>query len=271
MSQGRDDRYAFDPEFPVPPVAPGRSILVTGSPTSGARELALRLVLAGSPGEGRVLLSTDVTGETLASECEALVADRSAPDLRIVDCSRRGDRPADGANMSVHPPNDLTGIGVDITSILEEFYREDVTHTRVGIDSISGLLGSNEFRPVSRFVNALIGRLEAIDALGVFVLDTATTDDRAVDAVRRFCDAHVEVRVNDDGQQQLRTRGLPDGTTGWAAFSVELQWPRPIGGHLLDRQVTMGETVSTRYGCLRCDFSATDDLDLDEALDRRCG
>jgi hypothetical protein len=254
------------PDLPVSPIAPGRSVLITGSAISGARELALSLLLAGGDDERTVILSTDVSGATLLRECDDLDPSR----LRIVDCSRRAG-PPDDDRITRSDPGDLTGAGIAVSSHLKAFYGEDAAGIRVGVDSVSGLLAASEFRPVLRYVNALSGRVETVAGLGVFFLDTSTHEPRVIDALANLLDGRIDVRESGDGEHELRVRRLPDQPEGWRSFPVELQWPRRLGDHLIDRRVTMGTSVSTRYDCLRCDLSVTDDLDAESVADTRCG
>lgn len=263
----RPGAYEFGGDLPLSGIEPGQSVLVAGSATSGARELALALLLSGADDEGAVVVSADLAGGTLLNECAEL-APASASRLRVVDCSGE---PGTGGDdrITVAQAGDLTGTGMAVSSILEEFYRTDVTNTRVGIDSVTGLLRAAEFRPVSRFVHTLAGRIGTIDGLGVFSLDTTARSETAVDALARQVDGRIDVRER-DGDRELRVEGLPDQPEGWTPFSIELQWPRRVGDHLIDRRVTMGESVSTRYDCLRCDLSMTGDLDAESVANSRC-
>lgn len=264
--------YAFRGEVPLNEVAAGTSVLVAGPITSGARELALTLALPERSSEGSVFAATTVDGETLLNQCGELDPDLDRSRIRIVDAT--GGSP--GASGSpdwlrrVADPGDLTALGMALSSATDDLAADGLSGIRIGVPSVSGLLADADFRPVSRLVHLLAGRVEAIGGLGVFYVDTSTGDDRAADTLAKLCDARIDVRETDGPDEELRSRRLTGQPEGWVPFSVDVQWPRGIGDHLISRQLSTGEEVGRRFSCVRCDFSSAGELDVAALSATRC-
>jgi hypothetical protein len=258
MSQG-----ASREELPVPAFEPGTSVRVAGPITSAARELALTLAVSGEPSSGSVLASTNTDGETLVNQCGALSPGLDASAVRIVDATGDGGSGAGSPEWShrVSTPGDLSALGMELSAATDELAAAGYSPVRIGVCSVSGLLEVAEFRPVSRLIHLLVGRVDAIGGIGVFYVDTSTGDDRVTDTLAKLCDGRIDVREAGDRGGQLRVRGLARAADGWTEFRIPLQWPRGIGEHLIARQVSSGETVTRQYSCVRCRFSSTEDLD----------
>lgn len=211
--------YTFE-GLPVEPVSPGTSLLVTGSAHAGTRELAYRLLAArGDESEGTVVVTTNQRADRIAKNCAAAGVDLSPDRSGIVSCVG-GDEPDDGVPahvVRVSGPGDLTGIGMRFSELVEELHHGGVDRVRSGVVTVSTLLSFSDLRTVSRFVHTLVGRVGHIDGLGVLVMDPDAEGDRAVSNVAQFCDARVDVR-DEDGQPELRVRGIPDQPREWTPF-----------------------------------------------------
>lgn len=264
MSQGEN--------LPVPAFEPGTSLLVAGPITSAARELALTLSIAGEPSSGSVVASTNTDGKTLLNQCGALAPGLDESTVRIVDATG-GEGPAAGSPAwlrRVSTPGNLSALGMELSAATDELATADLAPVRTGVCSVSGLLEVADFRPVSRLIHLLVGRVDALGGVGVFYVDTSTGDERVTDTLAKLCDGRIDVRESGDRGGELRVKGLAGATDGWSAFRIPLQWPRGIGEHLIARQVSSGDAVTRQYSCVRCGFSSTGDLDLTALGETAC-
>jgi len=201
----------------------GTNVMVDGSSSSGARTVALSMVLNGADDDGILLLSADVSGRDLLQRAEEIVDDVDRDRIGVVDCSGIEDdqRRFDEHARSIDHPGDLLSIEMEFSVLYETLVERGYDQIRVGVFSISSLLAHTDLRTVSRFVHMLTGRIIATGDFGVFVLDDAMEDDRTVDAIERYCDGTVDVREteNADGSEfDVRTRGLTDEPS-WTSFS----------------------------------------------------
>jgi hypothetical protein len=221
MSQRQTGRYEFGDDLPVSGVAPGTNLLVSGPAMAGSRDLALRLVTDGNDrGEGMVVVTTNKGGEKVLAECEGLCESLERHRFGIVDCvSQQHGRERFAERIeTVSSPADLTGMGIEFSSLYQTVHRSSAERVRAGLYSISTLLMYNEFQTVSRFVHTVGGRIAATDGLGVFLIDPTTQDERVVNTMTQLCDGRVDVRERDDGTRELRVRGLSDQPREWTPF-----------------------------------------------------
>ena len=98
-----------------------------------------------------------------------------------------------------------------------DFRGNDVERVRTGLFSLSTLLSFDDLRTVSRFVHTLVGRINSVDGLGVFLLDPASHDERAVRTLTQFCAGRIEVRES-DSVTELRAQGMPEQPDGWLSL-----------------------------------------------------
>lgn len=229
MSQESHSTYEFQPDLPLEGVEAGTNILVSGPSESGAREVALRLVVTGAArNEGLLLVSADVSGRSLLERCESIGTPLDRTRLGIVDCAGAGvddQQRFSGHLESIQGPGDLNAIGRQLSILYETLAEKDLDGTRIGVFSVSSLLLHAPLRRVSRFVHMLTGRVIATGDLGVFLVDSAAGDRRATETLERFCDRRVTVRREDDGRPAVRVDeiGRAGGLGEWRAFDPP--WP----------------------------------------------
>lgn len=221
MSQQHVRPYEFDDDIPLRGIDAGTNVLVAGPSMSGARTLALRLVTAGSTrGEGTLVVTTNKTGKKVIDDCERLREDLDRHRFAVVDCvsEQQGRSGSADCVETVSSPGDLTGIGIELSSLYQTIYGASSERVRLGLFSISTLLMYTELRTVSRFIHTVTGRVTATDGLGVFFIDPTTQDERAVNTLSQLCDARIDVRDADGGGSELRVRGLADQPRDWTPF-----------------------------------------------------
>jgi hypothetical protein len=215
MSQTQQPKYEFDEAVPLEPVAAGTNLLVTGPSLAGTRDLAMRL-LACRESEGLLLLSTDMRGGDAIEQFEANGCEYNTSRMAVVDCMQ--DSVDDDARNihAVAAPSDLTGIGIVFSGLYEDLYGAGIERVRTGLCTLDPLLMYTEkVQPIYRFLHTMTGRIRTANGLGVSVIDPEAQEETTVRTLSQPFDAEIEVREHDDGQRQLRARGLADQPDGW--------------------------------------------------------
>ncbi|WP_135853304.1 DUF7504 family protein [Halorussus salinus] len=207
--------------LPVSPesLADETNVLVAGEPFTRKREVMLELL--DTPDRGAILATTKLSAARLKQAFDRRY-DAAAWDLRFVDCVSKG-RSVEAVRETetvryVADPGDLTGIGIELSGFMQEFYhRDDLARARLGFDSLSPVLMYADLRRVYQFLHVVTGRIASSGFAGVFTLDTVRGDRQAADRLMQVFDALVEVRETDDGEQ-LRVRGGDFGPKTWTEF-----------------------------------------------------
>jgi len=114
----------------------------------------------------------------------------------------------DGAGVTVttdavSSPGDLTGLGIAISTYLEDHHERDA-QLLVCFDSITALLLHTDLQPVYKFLHVLTAQLQSVDALAHFHLDPSAHSPQDVGAITSLFD--TEVAADDDGSIEVRSR-----------------------------------------------------------------
>ena len=220
MSQTHEPVYEFADDLPVDPVPVGTNLLVTGPSLGGTRDLAMRL-LACRQSEGLLLLSTDMRGEDAIESFEASGCPYDTTRMAVVDCMQNS-TDDDARNIhAVTAPSDLTGMGIVFSGLYEDLYGAGIERVRTGLCTLDPLLMyTDEIQPLYRFLHTMTGRIRTADGLGVSVIDPEAQDETTVRTLSQPFDARLELQERDDGQHQLRVRGLDDQPDGWQPFEL---------------------------------------------------
>ena len=213
--------YAVGPLLPVDGIAPGSTLLVVGPPMTGKRQLVMQLLAAGfDNGESVATVSTDASASEIRSTM-AEYAGRPAEELPLGVVEGLGDSHAserlDPLDSRVSSPADLTGIGIDLTTLLEQLYADHSAQIRFGLLSLTTMSMYAAPEQVVRFLHVITSRIADAEGLGLIVAHSDTIDDEHLQRLRSFVDGVVEVREADEGRE-LRVLGLPGGTTEWTSF-----------------------------------------------------
>jgi KaiC/GvpD/RAD55 family RecA-like ATPase len=219
MSQDAEKRYQFE-RLPIEPVQPGTNLLVAGPPFAGTKAVALRMLAAGElADEGLVLVATDDTGVSILEDYAEVGGTFDRARMAVIECTSPSGDSDDGNIKAVRSPGDLTGIGIEFSSLYEGLYTEGIERVRIGLFSISTLLMyADELQPVYRFLHTVTGRIRSADGLAMCLIDPGAQDEQTVSSVAQAFDGRVDVRRTDEGGHQLRVRGLPDQPDGWQEF-----------------------------------------------------
>ena len=192
-------------------VRPGTNILVSGPPLSGKRSVCLDVLAAGTDGgDGAIVVSTnDDARRILDALGERTSGTRSANAERpvaVIDCKKDavGNGSRDDQQVAhVGAPADLTGIGIHFSEFLQGFYsNHGVERNRVLIHSLSTLLMYSDLQTVFRFLHVFTGRVQSVDGLGLYTIDSTAHDDQTLNTVRQLFDGIVTTR--ESGEPSIR-------------------------------------------------------------------
>ena len=197
---------------------PGSSVLVTGPPMSGKRDLALDIIAAGhDDADGLMLISTQKRAARIIRDLERRVGSLDTDRIGIVDCAGGDDRRAirNISTEHVSTPGDLTGISIGTVKLMRQFRKHGVEDVCHGLVSVSTMLQYMNFPTVFKFLHIYTRRIADSDGLGVFTLDNASHDPQTVNTITGEFDGLVELRTPDDGGREVRLRGFGGSNTGW--------------------------------------------------------
>ncbi|MCG1002462.1 hypothetical protein LQ368_03270 [Halobacterium noricense] len=63
------------------------------------------------------------------------------------------------------------------SDVYRTFREAGIERVRTGLFSVSTLLSFGDLKTVSRFVHTLVGRIDAVDGIGVFCIDPGMHDE----------------------------------------------------------------------------------------------
>ena len=219
MAEGdaRADRYPVTGVLPadVDDVDPGMNLLISGPAMSGKRQLAFDLLAPDPPAaDPLVVMTTDDPAPRIRAQFEDRDVRLDPSTFRVVDASGA---PGDDEPTihRVNSPADLTGMGVAFTKAVDGMSTPD--RLRLGFVSISTLLQYVDAERAFSFLHVLSRRTSAAGYLGVYTIDPTTHEDRFVNVVTSIFDAAIELR-EEDGDRQVRVRGMPGVTAEWTDF-----------------------------------------------------
>jgi KaiC/GvpD/RAD55 family RecA-like ATPase len=189
---------------------PGTSLLVSGPPLTGKRALSLDVLAAGTrAGEAAIVVTTKDGADRVLNDYR----DRTDIDGRpvaVIDCVTRqqgvGEVRDDDRVKYTSSPVDMTGIGIKLSETLESFYQgHDVERTRVMVHSLSTLLMYSDLQTVFRFLHVFTGRIQSVDGLGLFCIDSTAHDDRTMNTLKQLFDGIVT--TEEDAEPSIRLPG----------------------------------------------------------------
>ena len=177
-------------------VDPGTNLLLTGLPLSGKISLGYDLLEAGlDAGGGGIVVSNEHSADRIRAEHEDLF-EYGAP-FGVVDCvtKHQGQGTISDTDLVQYAssPEDMTGVGIDFSELLEEFYvNRDLTRNRALFVSVSTLLMYSDLQTVFRFLHVFTSRVENADALGLYVVQSGAHDEQTMNTLSQLFDGVVE-------------------------------------------------------------------------------
>ena len=193
-------------------VDPGTNLLVSGPPMGGKEEVAYRILAHGlEHNEGVVIVSTTDSAEKTIQSLSDIVGPVDDRPVGVVDCVTQ-QQGADAQNTRqvkyASSPVDMTGIGIQLSELLEDFYeRQGLKENRVLLQSISTLLMYSDLQTVFRFLHVFTGRISSVDGLGLYTIDPTTHDDQEMNTLKQLFDGVITVE-GDGADQQVTLSGL---------------------------------------------------------------
>ncbi|MDS0258270.1 hypothetical protein NDI56_02465 [Haloarcula sp. S1CR25-12] len=206
--------------LPVEGIPPGSTMLVVGPPMTGKRTLTMELLAAGFDEEGVAVVSTDASAaDVRTSLAEFTDGPAEALPLGVVDCvgDSHGSEGVGPLDSRVSSPADLTGIGMELTTLLERLYADHSSRLRFGLLSLTTMSMYAAPEQVVRFLHVVTSRISDADGVGFVVAHADTIDEEHLQQLRSFVDGVIEVRETEESAQ-LRVLGHPSGTTDWTPF-----------------------------------------------------
>jgi KaiC/GvpD/RAD55 family RecA-like ATPase len=210
--------YELGGPFPGVSVPPGTNILISGPPMMGKQDLAFQALGHGhNQGDAAVIVTTKDNADRVRDSFEEH-ASGDAP-LGIIDCvtKQQGMDAVDDQPLVRYAssPVDLTGIGIELSELLQEFYQErGITNNRVLLYSLSTLLMYSNLQTVFRFLHVFTGRLQSADGLGLFIIDPTAHEDQTMSTLQQLFDGRIEVRESDEGRE-TRITGVAQAAGEW--------------------------------------------------------
>ena len=188
-------------------IEPGSNVLISGPSMSGKRDLALDVLAEGTDDdEGAIFVTTKDGADRILELYERRTPYQGKP-VAVVDCVTRqqgvGEVREDDRIKYASSPVDMTRIGIQLSEFLEAFYQErNIRQNRVALHSLSTLLMYSDLQTVFRFLHVFTGRIQSVDGLGVYVIDSSAHDDQTMNTIKQLFDGVV--RLSEDGDREIR-------------------------------------------------------------------
>ena len=191
-------------------VDPGTSLLVTGPPLTGKRALAMDVLAEGTKtGEAAIVVTTKDGATRVLDDYRDRVEIDGRP-VAVIDCVTRQqgiDEVRDDDRVKyTSSPVDMTGVGIKLSETLESFYSDHgVERTRVMVHSLSTLLMYSDLQTVFRFLHVFTGRVQSVDGVGLFCIDSSAHDDQTMNTLTQLFDGIVTTA--EDAEPTVRLPG----------------------------------------------------------------
>jgi KaiC/GvpD/RAD55 family RecA-like ATPase len=188
-------------------VQPGTNILLAGPPLTGKRALGFDILAAGvNRGEGGTVVSTKDNAQRVLQDLERRF-DREDRAVVVIDCVTRqqgiSDVTDDERVKYVSSPVDMTGIGIKLSDVLQDFYQtREIERNRVMLHSLSTLLMYSDLQTVFRFLHVFTGRIQSVDGLGLFAIDSTAHDDQTMNTLKQLFDGIITTQ--ESGEPTVR-------------------------------------------------------------------
>ena len=196
--------YELTPHFDAE-VDPGTNILLTGPPLSGKRSMMMDVLAAGTDrDEGAIVVTTKDGADRVLRDYEKRTPYEGKP-VAVVDCvtQQQGGETRESDRIKyASSPVDMTGIGIKLSEFLQAFGDRGIERNRVMVHSLSTLLMYSDLQTVFRFLHVFTGRVQSVDGLGLYSIDSTAHDDQAMNTLKQLFDGIVT--VPEDGEPEIR-------------------------------------------------------------------
>lgn len=190
--------YTFGRDLPVDEVQEGKSILVKGPSQPDRREFVLDLLKSdnGVLADPSVLVTTNELGKKVAERYHSRLGEADVhPPLGIVDCMPNPTPYSvrDAVVAQVGGPGDLTGVGVEVTKMIELVNNRGYDRVRLVLDSICPMTMYTEIEVLFRFLQTMVGCIQATDSVGIFTIDPESHDEKTLSMITYLFDYVLDV------------------------------------------------------------------------------
>ena len=196
--------YDLRPHFEEE-VEPGTNLLLTGPPLTGKRSMMMDVLAAGTDsGDGAIVVTTKDGADRVLRDYEKRTPYEGKP-VAVVDCVTRqqgGDTRESDRIKYASSPVDMTGIGIKLSEFLQAFGDRGIEENRVMVHSLSTLLMYSDLQTVFRFLHVFTGRIQSVNGLGLFSIDSTSHDDQAMNTLKQLFDGVI--KVPEDGEPEIR-------------------------------------------------------------------
>ena len=196
--------YDLRPHFEAE-VEPGTNLLLTGPPLTGKRSMMMDVLAAGTDrGDGAIVVTTKDGADRVLKDYEKRTPYEGKP-VAVVDCVTRqqgGETRESDRIKYASSPVDMTGIGIKLSEFLQAFGDRGIDRNRVMVHSLSTLLMYSDLQTVFRFLHVFTGRIQSVNGLGLFSIDSTSHDDQAMNTLKQLFDGVI--KVPEDGEPEIR-------------------------------------------------------------------
>lgn len=170
-------------------------------------------------GEAGILVTTNDTPDGIRARAQTFGWDlreyEDSGQLKFIDCYSRvvGLPPEDDPAVlrAGVDEEDFNKISLMISAIISDFWSEG-KRVRFVFDNLSTLFYYNDLVGVARFLHALLGRLKAVGATGILILESGVHDEHVTTLVRSLCDGALQ--LSGDGEERYIQGILGAGSLG---------------------------------------------------------
>lgn len=196
--------YDLRPQF-AEEVEPGTNLFFSGPPLTGKRQLMMDLLAAGTErGDGAIVVTTKDGADRVLKDYAKRTPYEGKP-VAVVDCVTRqqGGKTRESDRIKyASSPVDMTGIGIKLSEFLQAFGDRGIGENRVMVHSLSTLLMYSDLQTVFRFLHVFTGRIQSVNGLGLFSIDSTSHDEQAMNTLKQLFDGVVT--LSEDGEPQIR-------------------------------------------------------------------
>jgi KaiC/GvpD/RAD55 family RecA-like ATPase len=180
-------------------VAPGTNLLLSGPPLSGKTAIGYDLLDDGARrGEGAVIVSNKHSASRIRTEHPALFG-YDVP-VGVIDCvtKHQGHGTITDTEFVQYAasPEDMTGVGIKFSELLEQFHAAGTRRTRSLFVSVSTLLMYADLQTVFRFLHVFTTRIEDAESLGLFVVQSEAHDPQTMNTLSQLFDGVIETSAD---------------------------------------------------------------------------
>lgn len=184
---------------------PAQSMLVSGGTSNDQEEFIYQSLVKGlEDGEPVLLITLDQSATSVLSTLESYLSDSvelSPSSIGIIDASGGSSDSVEGATVyRIESAGDLTGIGISMSKHIDalEEARGD-SNMRVALLGMSPLIMYTNKEKTYRFLHVVTSRLDAVGALGMFLMNSGAHDEQTQNLLASLFDSQLEFESSESG------------------------------------------------------------------------